>query len=270
MKRLVLFCLVASSAAWASGRSAPAAPASTNATARPAGPRVGVDWQEQVLTATGSGAPDLRATTPAQARLGAETAAKLDAFRNLIAQAKGISIDGGRTLGDALEDETIRGSLQGALKGFKITHRRYYSDNGVEIDVEVPLSGVLAALPPSGSAPLALHEEGAPRHTGLIVDARGLKVTPALAPRLLGPDGKVVYDRAALTDAQATVAGYFVHLDDPKVSDRSGPRPLRVKAASVRGSDFVLSASDVEQIQAENDMYLAEGRVAIVADGAGR
>src|SRR5687768_9122060 len=52
----------------------------------------GVNWEGQVLKATGSGAPDPRAATPAQARLGAERAAKLDAFRNLLEQARGVQL----------------------------------------------------------------------------------------------------------------------------------------------------------------------------------
>ena len=56
-----------------------------------------VNWEGQVLKATGSGAPDMKATSPAQARLGAERAAQLDALRNLLAQAKGIRISAGRS-----------------------------------------------------------------------------------------------------------------------------------------------------------------------------
>lgn len=268
MKRLALLCLAASCAAWASG-AVPAASTPSSASPRPA-PRVGVDWQEQVLTATGSGAPDLRATTPAQARLGAELAAKMDAFRNLLAQAKGIALEGGKTLGDALEDEATRGHVQGALKNFKITHRRYYSDNGVEIDVEVPISGVLAALPSGAEDAVAVNGKGAASHTGLIVDARGLKLTPAIAPRLLGPDGKAVYARGALSDPKASVASYFATPEAARASGRLGKNPLTVKAASADGPDLVLSAAEVKALQEENSGYLAEGKVAIVADGVSK
>lgn len=261
MKVLILTCLVASGA-WAAGKPTPAqraAPAQSQ-------PRGGVDWQEQVLTATGSGAPDLRATTPAQARLGAETAAKLDAFRNLLAQAKGLQLESGKTLGDTLGDDATRGHVEGVLRGFKVTHKRYFSDNGVEIDVEVPLSGVLAALPAQAET-VAVSEQGEPSATGLIVDARGLTLTPALAPRLLGPDGKAVYSRAAVRDEKATVAGYFATLAAAKASARVGDHPLTLKAISAKGADLVLSAKDVQALAAQNSAYLAEGKVAIVTEG---
>ena len=70
---------------------APDKPAAKPDAGRPDASRAAsVDWQEQVLKATGSGAPDMRSLSPAQARLGAENAAKLDALRNLLGQAKGI------------------------------------------------------------------------------------------------------------------------------------------------------------------------------------
>src|SRR5206468_1614979 len=63
-------------------------------------PAPGVSWAGQVVKATGSGAPDLKSANPAQARLGAERAAQMDAFRALLTQVKGISISAGHTVGD--------------------------------------------------------------------------------------------------------------------------------------------------------------------------
>jgi hypothetical protein len=264
VKRLLLLvCLAATAAAWASPPPAPT--------------KGGVDWQAQVLTATGSGAPDLRAVTAAQARLGAERAAKMDAFRNLLEQAKGVQLESGKTLGAVLEDEATRGHVQGVLKGFKVTHKRYFSDNGVEIDVEVPLSGVLAALPDVPAEPAVTPVQGKvelakatkKKATGLIVDARGLSLTPALAPRLLDPEGKAVYSRAAVTEKKATVASYFQSVEAAKGSKRLGPHPLIVKATAAKGADLVLSAKDVAALQADG-AFLAQGKVAIVSQGVGR
>ena len=135
-----------------------------------------VDWQGQVIKATGSGAPDMRSLSPAQARLGAEKAAQLDAFRNLIAQAKGIQISSGKTVGEAMAKDEVKGRVEGVVKGFKVVKKRYFSDQGVEMDVEVPLSGIAqAVLDPGTSAVNALASAKTDgRYTGLLVDARGL------------------------------------------------------------------------------------------------
>ncbi len=229
----------------------------------------GVNWEGQVLKATGSGAPDVRASSPAQARLGAERAAQMDAFRNLIAQAKGIQISAGKTVGDELAKDEIRGKVEGAIRAYRITDRRYYSDNGVEIDVEVPLAAITQVVSAAPEQQLAVKTDGGATHSALVIDARGLKVVPALAPRVLDADGKPVYGAEALT-AEARkahgVASYFKSLDEANKSALVGAQPLVVKAAKADGSDVILSAEDAKKLAAANQSFLAEGRVAIVTN----
>ncbi|MCI0573391.1 MAG: hypothetical protein L0Y66_21815 [Myxococcaceae bacterium] len=237
----------------------------------PEAPRTegGVNWAGPVLKATGSGAPDVRASSPAQARLGAEMAAKMDAFRNLLSQAKGIQVSAGRTLADEMQQDEVRGRVEGVIRGYKVTARRYYSDQGVELDVEVPLGALADAVAPvSSGKPATVGSEEA-SHSGVIVDASGLKVTPALAPRLLDETGKAVYSAEAVSaDARKTqgVASYFASLEEAKKSPRVGAKPLVLKASRAQGSDLVLPADALERLKASNPRFLAEGRVAIVSN----
>ncbi|MGQ0508392.1 MAG: LPP20 family lipoprotein [Myxococcaceae bacterium] len=230
----------------------------------------GVNWQGQVVKATGSGAPDMKASNPAQARLGAEQAAKMDAFRNLLAQVKGIQISAGKTVGEAIEKDEIRGKVEGVLRGFKVTAKRYFSDSGVEIDVEVPLAALADVITEPSDTKLIVKTDGDRKNTGLVVDARGLKVTPALAPRLLDEAGKPVYAAQALTDdarKNSGVAGYAKSLDEAKKNmQRVGDKPLVLKAAKAQGSDLVLSADEIKKLAEANNSYLAEGRVVIVTN----
>ena len=230
----------------------------------------GVNWEGQVLKATGGGAPDLKATTPAQARLGAETAAKLDAFRNLLAQAKGLRLSAEKTVGDAMATEEVKAKVEGAIRGFKITSKRYFSDGGVEIDVEVPLAAITELVAPAAAeAHAALNTNGEPKNTGLVVDARGLKVQKALSPRLLDEAGKSVYGLDSLSgDARKSkaVASYFASLDAAKKSLLVGDKPLVLKATKVQGTDLVLSAQDLKKLAEFNNEYLSDGRVAIVSN----
>src|SRR5512141_1951734 len=118
----------------------------------------GVDWQRKVGRCSGSGAANLRDAggNPAVARIGAEKAAKLDALRNCLEAVKGVQLDSGHTVGNALaSDQALSGKVQGLVKGFKVVGApRYFSDGGVEMDVEVPLEGAMSdALLPKSEKP---------------------------------------------------------------------------------------------------------------------
>ena len=231
----------------------------------------GVNWAGQVVRATGAGAPDLNTRTPAQARLGAERAARADALRNLIAQVKGISVDGSRKVGDLMEKDEIRTRVEGLVRGYKIVDKRYFSDGGLEVEIEVPLALLTDVLDPDATQVLAnaaaTAKSAEPKVTGVVIDARGLKLTPSLLPRLIGDDGKPVYSIDSLSaDArkQSAVAAWVGSLDDAHKSLKAGEKPLVVKLASATGADLQLDAEGAKKLAAVNRDVLADGRVVIV------
>jgi hypothetical protein len=122
---------------------------------------------------------------------------------------------------------------------------------------------------PADGKTAAIHSEGAEKNTGLVVDARGLDVKPALAPRLVDETGKAIYGIDCLSpDAKKSsgVASYVKSLEEAKKSMRVGDRPLVLKAAKAQGTDLVLSADDVKKLAENNNSYLAQGRVVIVTN----
>lgn len=236
------------------------------------GSQAGPDWQKQVIKATGQGAPDIRRTgqSPAAARIQAEKAAELDALRNVLAKVKGLAVSGGQTVADKVSsDATLEGRLEGVVRGYKITDKRYFSDGGVEVDVEVSLGDVLTELLGAelGSKVSQVKPAAAGSSSGLIVDAKGLKVQPALAPRLLDESGKAIYGAENVaSDAvkQHGVAGYLRGLDEARKNTLVGEKPLVVKALKASGTDLTLSNADAAKVREAG--FLAEGRVIIVAD----
>lgn len=229
----------------------------------------GVNWQGQVIRATGAGAPDMKASSPAQARLGAEMAAKMDALRQLLSQVKGVNIDATTKMNDAMQKDTaINAKVEGVVKGFKVVGKRYFSDNGVEVDVEVSTAMLTDAIDPD-PAPVAPpgKPEGEKKNTGLVIDARGLKVMPALAPRVLDDAGKPVYTIDSLSaEARKSsgVASYMQSLEEAQKSLKAGDKPLVLKAAKANGSDLQLAPDDAKKLSAMNTTFLSEGKVVIV------
>jgi hypothetical protein len=232
-------------------------------------PKGSVNWQGQVVKATGAGAPDLKAASAAQARLGAERAALLDAFRNLLAQVKGVAVDGTRKVGDLVEKDEVRARVEGVVRGYKIVNKRYFSDNGVEVEVEVPLAALTDVVDPDPTPvpPPVGSPQGEKGATGLVIDARGLKVLPALMPRVLDDAGKPLYTIDSLS-AEARkasgVASYVQSLEEASRSMRAGDKPLVLKAVRGAGADVQLGAEEAQRLARVNTSFLADGKVIIV------
>lgn len=243
----------------------------------------GVDWATKSIRATGRGAPDLRAPSPAAARIGAEKAAEMDALRNILGVLRGIQLTSDETVGDTMRaSDEVRARLEGKARDYRRVDTRYFDDGGVEIDVEMSIEGLLAELLPAPGRPRSadlpampaptLPGAGQAANTGLVVDARGLHPKPALAPRILDGAGKDLYNASVVTRAALKangIAGYLKSLEEATKSARVGERPLVVKAVKVAGaSDLVLGDADAKKLSDPkgNVQYLLEGRVIIVTD----
>ncbi|MCP3166479.1 hypothetical protein [Myxococcus qinghaiensis] len=249
------------------GQGKAAKPAPTVEVVRPVG-SVGVNWEGQVLRATGAGAPDLKAANPGQARLGAERSARQEASKNLLEQVRTLQLSAGRSVGDEMVRVEVRERVEAAVRAHKVVAKRFFSDSGVELDVEVPLAAITSALVvPAPGSTIVFNSEGAKKYTGLVVDARGLGLKPVLAPRLLDAAGKALYGAGALASEireSTGVAAWFSSLDAAKKAALVGEKPMVVKATGLKGSDLVLGSDDVKTLGEVNTRFLSEGRVVIV------
>ncbi len=98
------------------------------------------EWTPFKVTAKGGGAPPPNAVNQAQARLMAERAAKVDAMRNLLEQAYGVTIKSRTTVKDFItQNDTIKARVDAYIKGAKVIDTKYLSDGSVEIEMEIIL-----------------------------------------------------------------------------------------------------------------------------------
>ena len=229
-----------------------------------------VNWSDQKIRATGIGAANTSLPLPAQ-RAGAIRAAKLDAWRNLLETVKGVSLTSETTVRNAMvENDVIVTQVQGVLKGFtQVGEPKYLSDGSVEVTVEIPLSGALtdAILPTKfddGSAwgswqpqaPDYTQQQPAGVYTGLIINAKGLGLRPAMAPKILDEQGNEIYGSRKVSRQWAVeigMVGYDKDINRASKNDRVTDRPMVVKAAKVTGAnkaDVVVSATDAAAINA--------------------
>ena len=230
-----------------------------------------VDWERRTVRCIGIGAPDLRgeAGSALVARVGTERTARRAAQKNCMATLQDVAIETGRTVGTAL---SANGRLTVALE--QIVSRsaadgvlRFFSDGGVELDMEVPLDGELSDLllpAPRAPAPVVGGSAGA---TGVLVDAHALGLLPALAPRVLDDAGREIYGPGLLS-RRARQGGTAAYARDvasalKSFGKRLGHAPKVVRAIGVQGCDVVVSKGDAQALRGSRS--LEEGRVVIVA-----
>ena len=112
------------------------------------------EWQELIISAMGTGLPpdDLKGTP--RGRLMAERAAYLDALRLLGENIKGVYIDSKTQVRDFVtQSDEITSTFEGWLQGARKTMVRELSDGTVEVDVEMPLSGLHDVIMPRRALP---------------------------------------------------------------------------------------------------------------------
>lgn len=115
---------------------------------------------------------------------------------------------------------------------------------------------------------------GAGGYTGVIIDARGLKVTPALIPVIYGEDGLGAYGafQVSRNDAIAKgVAAYATTAAPQALRNRVGNLPLTVKAVRAYGSwrtDLIISTQEAKLVRAvmQESESAAKCGVVIVID----
>lgn len=250
----------------------------------------GIDWTKRTVCAKGIGAVNPK-HPQAAARPGAIRAAQQTALRNALELVKGVPINSSTTVANSMTaDDNVRSKVEGYVKGFQFSQPHYMDDLTVEVNVQIPLDGVGDIVLPSSiqavpamktwswgedgkSAPPASLKSSV--YTGLVIDARGLGILPALAPRVLESDGKELYGSANVSREWAVkygMAGYAKSVDGARVmKDRIGDNPAVVKAVKADGAaktDAVLSPEDVLSIKSatQNLKFLSEARVVFVVD----
>jgi len=256
-----------------------------------------MNYSNGFVVATGIGAISPLAQNPGMARATAVRAAKVDAMRNLLEAVMAITVSSETTVrGAAIENDVVKTSVEGMVRGARMrdidgdgrgsnSDIRYLSDTSIEIEMEVHMSGISEViLPPAGYAPApvaggapAPSAPAAPRPgtvTGLIVDARGLGLRPAMSPKIVDQNGGVVYGPGNFTREFAVkfgVAGYSKNLEQAQQDPRVVGNPLVVKGVGVQGAnkaDLVLATGDVSRVKGADSSgkFLSNCKVMILID----
>ena len=241
-----------------------------------------VNYSEQTISAIGIGFVPQNAINAGQARRLALRIAKQDALRQLIEIVNGVTLTSETTMSGAMVDDVISSKVRGFIRGARQNgDPKYLSDTSVEVEYLVPMSGISDIMLPPLTVPTAAPGETAAATspnaggiTGVIIDARGLKARPAMAPRILDQNGNAVYGPGTYSREYAVtngVAGYSKSLEAAQKDARVMGNPLIIKGVATAGTnrtDITVSNADVSKIDSANRSYsvLKDCRVLILLD----
>lgn len=200
------------------------------------------------------------------------------ARKQMLDMVMGIRIDSKRTISAYLAgDDELAARVRGVVHNSPFQRPAMFDGTG-EVRVSESLRGKLSELvfpttiqfqsgiPPrlstSMEQSMSFNDKpeqvggAAGTYTGVIIDARGLKVTPSLAPVVYGQDGLGAYGPFVVSRDNAIahgVAAYATTSDPGALSSRVGSRPLTVKALNAYGSwrtDLIITTSMSKLIRA--------------------
>ncbi len=247
-----------------------------------------VDWTAGIVTASGIGFPPADALNGTQARLLAKRAAQSVAYRNLLEAFTAVRVDSTTTVKNYVTtSDEIQVKVQGMVEDAKIIHERQLEKGGYEVTLQMKLTGrVSETFVPKNAPPVKRlvaetlttpSPKSGMAYTGLVVDARGTGVRPALVPRILTEDGQEAYSQSYVLAKYRQNQGIAAYVSDPaaaKTHPKVTDNPLYVKALRPAGNsqtDLVISNAAAQTIHGVKDHFefLEKAQVILIVDRAG-
>jgi hypothetical protein len=240
----------------------------------------GVDWNKRVIVATGIGVPNPNMPAAA-ARPMAIQAARAVAFRNALQLIKGIHVSSTQTVDELMQDDSqIKTSISGYIQSYKESEPKYFSDKTIEITITVPLDNQLqeTLLPKEiDNTPEYKKSDVTTNNgtTGIVIDARGLSMVPALTSKIWDEKRNVIYGNQFVKRDAAIkwgMAGYVRSIEQlKKLNERIGSQYLIVKATKLQdkgSTEAVISQADAEKIlqSSVQNSLISEAKIVFLID----
>lgn len=254
-----------------------------------------IDWTRGLVTARGIGDPTTYSYYKKSQEQREQTIAEAinKARHNLLETLVGLRINTEGRVIDIVENYP---SVMYQLK--EMTYqapevenlRRYMFDGSVEVWSQMKLNGgftqlilppeirqiesIKQVMPGKNSTQPGTSPRSSQIYTGMVVDARGLKAIPVIAPRILDENLEEVFGPTYASRefaVQQGVARYTTNIWQAKFDLRVSDNPIVVKALKTiwpRRCDFIISNSDADKLRSASEhlLFLRECRVIIVLD----
>ena len=251
-----------------------------------------INWKTGKISATGFSEPSKKKTGAQTLRNNSLSVARKIAGNTLFGLIGKLRLPGGRTVSDVMEsDDSIAKKIVEMIRSAPVVQQDFLSDGAAEIVIEMSIYGGFSqlilpddirhfeAVRPVNiirdrQSDGALGSGGQPQAGGLVIDARGTGVTPAMMFTVLDENGRPVYGSAYVSREYAVqwgMAEYVRRIPAVNDSARVFPNPLVIKGLRAFGdgrTDIVISNADAVKLKGavENLIFLRQGRVSVVLD----
>lgn len=246
-----------------------------------------IDWTNEFFYANGNGVLPKTEEEPDRTKAynKAKGYGKMKAITNLLMAIEGTTVSYKAVAKDYIvKDDQLRRSIEGYAANAEIVGEKQQNE-GLEtviaITIKAPMydsRGIGSAILksrfrydsyPDASYGLVVEKRGDVRSatipndshgpfTSLIVDCSGMRIDPAMSPKIRRADGSEFWGTALKYDFLQShgVVTYTQTIEEAKRKSRAGSNPLITKAIGRSGIRFmcdpVLSDTDIEIITAEN------------------
>ncbi|MFQ5685231.1 MAG: hypothetical protein ACE5GV_01090 [Candidatus Scalindua sp.] len=207
-----------------------------------------INWETRYITSKGIASVPSSSTTPSRRKLLARRGAIVDAQRSMLEIINGVRIDSATTVSDRMVNETIGAEVKGTLKNYEIIDEKW--DGEVyEVTMQVPMGKIYKVFRNVKKSKLPDRKATRPKeheYTGLVINARGLGLIPAIFVNIYNEDGRRIGGPIHPVYRVSTKETGYIK------EKRIGTNPLRITAkgmAGTNGVDLVISERNVVNVR---------------------
>lgn len=261
---------------------------------------VRVNWVDDYIEVVAGGTVDSeKAVNNAHALSMAKKTARHLAYEKLAETINGISITSDATYDrELMVDSNLKTEVQALVRGAQVIDENHdqLSDGSIwaRVRLGIHITGPKSLMSSSESwieknqdslesdnfadsgeeSKTSEENETGEEVSGLIIDAGGLDLKPAMVPKIYSEGGELIYGPGDVDNSYLTrqgIAGYARSIDQARSNERVGENPMVVKAEKIRGEnncDVVIpvdEASKLMKASSDND-FLEECRVMFVVN----